>query len=98
LTPVNETLGNRALWAELRWAARTEGIVHLDDLLLRRVRLGLLLPQGAIPWLAQIRHIVQPELGWDDHRWDVEARSYANQWRQNYSLPSPANRHLVEAA
>jgi len=98
LTPVNETLGNRALWAELRWAARAEGIVHLNDLLLRRVRLGLLLPQGAIPWLAQIRHIVQPELGWDDHRWDVEARSYANQWRQNYSLSSPANRHLVEAA
>ncbi len=98
LTPVDEALGNRVLWAELRWAARAEGIVHLEDLLLRRVRLGLLLPQGAIPWLAQIRHVVLPELGWDDQRWDVEARAYANQWRQNYSLPSPAKRHLVEAA
>ena len=24
------------LWAELRWAARDEGVVHLEDLLLRR--------------------------------------------------------------
>ena len=32
--------------AELRWAARSEGVHHLDDLLLRRVRLGLLLPAG----------------------------------------------------
>ena len=39
-----------ALWAELRWAARDEGVVHLDDLLLRRVRLGLLLPQGGVAY------------------------------------------------
>jgi glycerol-3-phosphate dehydrogenase len=25
------------LWAEIRWAVRAEGIVHLEDLLLRRV-------------------------------------------------------------
>ena len=37
-----------ALWAELRWATRAEGVIHLDDLLLRRVRLGLLLPRGGL--------------------------------------------------
>lgn len=98
LTPVNEALGNRALWAELRWAARAEGVVHLDDLLLRRVRLGLLLPQGAMPWLNQIQRIVQPELGWDDQRWEDEVRTYARQWRQNYSLPFPAKDQLAEFA
>ncbi len=36
--------GTRDPWAALRWAARAEGVVHLEDLLLRRVRLGLLLP------------------------------------------------------
>ena len=36
--------GTPYLWAELRWAARLEGVVHLDDLLLRRLRLGLLSP------------------------------------------------------
>jgi glycerol-3-phosphate dehydrogenase len=28
--------GTQTLWAELRWGARAEGVVHLDDLLLRR--------------------------------------------------------------
>jgi glycerol-3-phosphate dehydrogenase len=34
LSPV-ESSSN--LWAEIRWAAKSEGIVHLEDLLLRRV-------------------------------------------------------------
>ena len=46
-----------------------EGVVHLDDLLLRRVRLGLLLPHGGLADMDAIRAIAQPELGWDDARW-----------------------------
>ena len=38
--------GTETLWAELRWAARAEAVVHLEDLLLRRTRLGLLLRGG----------------------------------------------------
>jgi glycerol-3-phosphate dehydrogenase len=34
------------LWSELRWAARSGAVEHLDDLLLRRVRLGMQLPDG----------------------------------------------------
>jgi glycerol-3-phosphate dehydrogenase len=84
LTPIDN---GRSLWAELRWAARAEGVVHLDDLLLRRVRLGLLLPHGGLPWLEQIRAIVQPELGWDDERWGEETAVYAEQWHSRYYLP-----------
>ena len=75
-----------ALWAELRWAARAEGVVHLDDLLLRRVRLGLLLPRGGWDQLDRIRAIVQPELGWGDDRWHREAAAYAGLWHESYSL------------
>ncbi|MBI4561626.1 MAG: hypothetical protein HY724_06235 [Candidatus Rokubacteria bacterium] len=81
--------GTRTLWAELRWAARVEGVVHLDDLLLRRVRLGLLLPEGGRELLPEIRSICQPELGWDDPRWEAEADSYREIWRTCYSLPGP---------
>ncbi|MFZ0546768.1 MAG: glycerol-3-phosphate dehydrogenase/oxidase, partial [Candidatus Promineifilaceae bacterium] len=84
LTPIHN---GRSLWAELRWAARAEGVVHLDDLLLRRVRLGLLLPNGGLPWLDQIRTIVQPELGWDNARWWQETAAYANRWHFHYHLP-----------
>jgi glycerol-3-phosphate dehydrogenase len=76
------------IWAELRWAARAEGVVHLDDLLLRRVRLGMLLPQGAIAEMPRIRRIVQPELGWDDAHWLAEENAYRNIWQRAYS-PAP---------
>jgi glycerol-3-phosphate dehydrogenase len=76
------------VWAELRWAAREEGVEHLDDLLLRRVRLGLLLPHGASDLLARIRSIVQPELGWSDERWQQEETAYLQTWQRYYS-PKP---------
>jgi len=76
------------VWAELRWAAQSEGVVHLDDLLMRRVRLGLLLPGGGKSFLKQIRGIVQTELGWNDDRWQQEESGYLQTWQRYYS-PSP---------
>jgi len=76
------------LWSELRWAAHAEQIVHLDDLLLRRTRLGNLLPNGALDEIARIRSICQPELGWDDQRWQTEETSYSCLWQQAYSIPA----------
>ena len=75
------------LWAELRWAARSEGVVHLDDLLLRRVRLGLLLPEGGARLETRIRSICQAELGWEDGRWAEEWTAYRQRWQAKYSLP-----------
>lgn len=83
LTPVGST---PYLLAELRHAARAEGVVHLDDLLLRRVRLGLLVPNGGADLLEAIRPVVQPELGWDDLRWESEVSAYNRLWKQSYSL------------
>jgi glycerol-3-phosphate dehydrogenase len=80
--------GTRTRWAELRWAARAEGVVHLDDLLLRRVRLGLLVPEGARALLPEVRRICQPELGWNDARWEAEVERYGETWRSCYSLPA----------
>ncbi len=77
------------LWAELRWAARAEGIVHLDDLLLRRVRMGLLLPEGGKALLPRIRTICQPELGWSDGRWEAEEARYMQLWRTSYAPLPP---------
>ena len=54
--------GSIALWSELRLAARSEAVVTLADLLLRRVRLGLLLPNAGLDQVAKIRAIAQPEL------------------------------------
>ncbi len=83
---------SNVLWAELRWAARSEGVVHLDDLLLRRVRLGLLLPEGGAALEGRIRAICQAELGWEDGRWVEEWTAYRQRWQAHYSLPP---RHLI---
>jgi len=79
--------GTGTLWAELRWACRAERVVHLDDLLLRRVRIGLLLPYGGAEFLEQIREICREELGWDDDRCREEERAYLELWKRCYSLP-----------
>jgi glycerol-3-phosphate dehydrogenase len=81
--------GTQALWAELRWAARAEGVVHLDDLLLRRVRLGHLLRGGGEALLPEVRAICQSELAWDDGRWESEEAAYRDLWRGFYSVPDP---------
>lgn len=79
--------GTLTLWAELRWAARAEQVVHLEDLLLRRTRLGLLLPEGGLRHIERIRAICQPEIGWDDVRWEREVAAYRDLWHSAYSLP-----------
>lgn len=83
--PIN-TLPN--LWSELRWSARCGAVEHLDDLLLRRVRIGLLLPDGAASEMEKVRAIVQPELGWDDARWQIERARFEEIYSKAYS-PSP---------
>ena len=88
LSPIYPPLGDGATWAELRWVARMEGVVHLEDLLLRRLRLGLLLPYGGRLQMEHIRSIAQPELGWSDERWIKEEEDYLLNWVRHYSLPN----------
>ncbi|WP_460774725.1 glycerol-3-phosphate dehydrogenase/oxidase [Microbacterium sp. GXF7504] len=57
--------------AELRHLARTEHVVHLADLLLRRT--GLAFTGGATPeTAAEVAAVVAPVLGWDDARQAAE--------------------------
>ncbi|MEL7551869.1 glycerol-3-phosphate dehydrogenase/oxidase [Pseudomonas protegens] len=75
------------LWAELAFAAEAEMVLHLDDLLLRRTRIGLLLAEGAAQYLPAIRRLCQPQLGWDDERWQAEEQRYRALWQRHHSLP-----------
>jgi glycerol-3-phosphate dehydrogenase len=76
-----------SFWAELAWAAEHEAVVHLDDLLLRRVRLGLLLPRGGMDHIEHVRDLVQRPLGWTDETWEIELERYKEIWQEYYSLP-----------
>ena len=74
-------------WAELRWACRSEQVVHLDDLLLRRTRLGLLLRNGAADLLPRVKAIAREELGWSDTRWNEEVAAYRALIARCYAVP-----------
>lgn len=74
--------------AELRWSARAEGIVHLEDLMLRRSRIGVTYMNGAMGLLPQIRRICQPELRWSDATWEREEAAYRLLWNSAYGLPA----------
>jgi glycerol-3-phosphate dehydrogenase len=80
--------GTETCWVQLRWAARCEAVQRLEDLLLRRSRIGLQLRQGGLAIMARIRAICQPELGWSDQRWDAELAAYVALWNKHYSLPA----------
>ncbi|AXA90082.1 glycerol-3-phosphate dehydrogenase/oxidase [Massilia sp. YMA4] len=80
--------GTQTPWAELRWAARHEAVQHLDDLLLRRTRIGILTRGGGRHLLERVRAICQPELGWSDARWASEVAAYLALCERHYGLPA----------
>jgi len=88
----SECIGaSTTLWAELALACDDELVLQLDDLLLRRTRIGLLLAGGAAAELPRIRALCQPRLGWSDARWEEQQQRYLALWRQCYSLPGESS-------
>ncbi len=80
--------GTQTLWAEVSIAAQYEAVMHLDDLLLRRTRLGLLLPRGALNHIERIRALTEPHLQWGDSGWATELARYRALVAQHYALPA----------
>jgi len=84
LTPIPGTL---TLWAELPFVARREQVRHLSDLLLRRVRIGLLTPGGGKAYIGRVQKLCETSLPWDRKRWGQEIKDYLELWRRSYSIP-----------
>ena len=81
--------GTSTPWAELHWALRHEQVRHLDDLLLRRTRLGLLMPEGAAGVLHRLEPVAREALGWSAGEWRDECERHARIVAQYYTVPTP---------
>jgi glycerol-3-phosphate dehydrogenase len=81
--------------AELKWSLQHEMVVHLDDLLLRRSRIGLLLPHGGAHLFDQLQPLCQTTLGWNDVEWQQEVKRYQDMIQRYYGLPKH-NAHLAK--
>lgn len=79
--------GTHTIWAELPYVARNEQVRHLTDLLLRRVRIGLLTPQGGKAYFKRIKKLCKNVLPWDRRRWKEEIRAYMEHWIHAHALP-----------
>jgi glycerol-3-phosphate dehydrogenase len=75
------------LWERLRDAMRTEQVVHLDDLLLRRTRLALQLGQGIAQAFERLEPLCIEELGWTSERWNSESQAFLARMRTHYGVP-----------
>lgn len=73
--------------AELRWSLTHEAVVHLDDLLLRRTRIGLISASGGAALLPQIGALCCDTLGWEGARWQQERERYLELWQQRHAPP-----------
>lgn len=58
--------------AEARAQLRFGAVLHLEDLLLRRTRLGMWQPEVAAEIAPRFETVAAEELGWDGARWDRE--------------------------
>ncbi len=70
LRPVAD--GVDACGAELVWHLRFGGCVRLEDLLLRRVRLGMWQPRLCLEVAPRLRPLLRRAAGWSVARWNAE--------------------------
>lgn len=85
----HETIGGtQTTWAELRYGLHSECVVHLDDVLLRRTRLGLQLREGASAIIPRLHTLCEQELGWSGAQWEAEWAHYTARMRDHYGVPA----------
>lgn len=79
--------GTPYLWAEIAWAAGHEPVIHLDDLMLRRFRFGILQSDGGQSLLPEMKMLIRKNTGWSDKRWAEEVERYRRAWQEAHGLP-----------
>jgi glycerol-3-phosphate dehydrogenase len=84
LTPV---IGTPYLWAELLWSLEREAVTHLGDLLLRRLRCGILRADGGAGLLPDLEAPCRRALGWDERRWADEVAAFRQELATAHGLP-----------
>ncbi|MGW6724566.1 glycerol-3-phosphate dehydrogenase/oxidase [Nocardia sp. NPDC055029] len=64
------------LAAEAVYAVTHEGALHLDDLLTRRTRISIEVPDRGLAAAPEIARLIAPLLGWDDETTNAEINRY----------------------
>lgn len=62
--------------AEAVYAVTNEGALHLDDILTRRTRISIEVPDRGLKAAPEIANLIAPHLGWDAERTNMEINRY----------------------
>lgn len=84
--------GNRKYFPD--GVAFPENDPEVEDLLLRRARIGMQCHQGGNAHLRNIQKWCRPRLRWDGPRWRHEIRRDTIIWESNYALPPSPSKPL----
>ncbi len=83
-------VGRPFLEAEVAWAARRELAMSLDDVLSRRLRVAMELPDRGASIAPRVAAILGAELGWDADRQSRECALYLAGAEREFGVPPPA--------
>ena len=72
-------------WAEVEWVCKNEMVLHLEDILARRLRALLLNARAAMDVAAEVAEKAAPILGWSKERIREETRAFL-EIAKNYML------------
>jgi glycerol-3-phosphate dehydrogenase len=87
LRPLAEGVSH--LEAEVTWAVRRELALSLDDVLSRRMRLSMRLPDRCASIAPRVAALMGAELGWDPARQAAEVQAYLAGASREYGVPAP---------
>jgi glycerol-3-phosphate dehydrogenase len=79
--------GRTELEAEVAWAVEDELALSLDDILSRRLRLAMSLPDRGAAVAGRTARIAGERLGWDAERQALEIRRYLETAHREYDVP-----------
>jgi glycerol-3-phosphate dehydrogenase len=78
---LNAPVGGGYVAAEVRYAVTHEGARHLEDVMARRTRMAMEMPDGGMSCAHQVAGIMASPLGWDERTIAAEIDSYGRQVR-----------------
>lgn len=82
--PLQPVAQGTELAQQVSWILQHEMVEHLDDLMLRRLRMGNMQADGGEAVLQIIKPLCQQFLNWDDTRWQAEQQRYEQILQQYY--------------
>jgi glycerol-3-phosphate dehydrogenase len=86
------------LKAEAYYAASHEGALHLDDVLTRRTRISIEVPDRGDAAAAEVADLIAPVLGWTPEHVDREVEHYRLRVKAERESQEQSDDHTADAA